>query len=525
MKQKIFKLLVALLVVNSVVIGGFGGTAVANKGISTNPDCTLVENIIFSLTLGNVNSDCLITESGNKNKVYNITQNQTKLEIYQTGQQIHQDEESYREVTSNYLNDSQANAFGRAEIALAKANESNLTLEEARANATKAVEDYYTKRQITFLKKWNQTIVNVRYLAQREEQANLDNVGFATSSQDGNVTNPPSVENSRGYRIAPNDSVEESNEYAVQTSSSTMTLINGTTVYILEPESFVGSTLSPRTGGDGYNSNYGIYTWGLAVDSPNESKYDDILMVNTKAWDELYQKFEQQNTEVKTQVETFVNNTYPEMQNGTINSSEVLSRTTKLYQLGADGENASYYNIIGALAEMGIETPQLNKTGTIKISTNNTTYEGMLFGTPPNEMWISGNTYNGSDIEGPVLFATTNAKTINLKDKTFTIKRITDTNGNNVNQVGTKEYNYQTTNSSKYQKKLNELQRLNNDLEERKVQAVGGGGSSGNSGDSSGNFNFSIPPWLENTIFGIPYWLIGIAALVVLYYIYETNNY
>jgi hypothetical protein len=175
---------------------------------------------------------------------------------------------------------------------------------------------------------------------------------------------------------------------------------------------------------------------------------------------------------------------------------------------------------------MGLESPNLNKTGTMVVEDNTTglEYEGILFSeTAPNGSWETGKQYNSANIPGPQFVITTEGEEINLNGN-FTVKSIKDKDGNSVNTVDTKEYNYVTEDAGELASKTQQSKELIREINSRSVEASGGKSSNG-SGDSSGNFNFSLPSWLEGSIYGIPYWLIGIAVLVVLYYIYETNNY
>jgi hypothetical protein len=201
---------------------------------------------------------------------------------------------------------------------------------------------------------------------------------------------------------------------------------------------------------------------------------------------------------------------WQDYQDGNINSSDVLSRTTTMFEYGSRAQNGSYYDVIGASAAMGLETPNLNETGQMTITDGaGTTHQGMLFArNPPNNEWVVGQTYDPANISGPVQFATTDGEMMQL-DRPFTVESATDKEGNSRDSVGTTRYNYQTADTSETTGKYDDLLGLTGELQQRSesVDSNGGGGSSGGG---------TLPNWLTQTFFGIPVWAFAAVFLLIL---------
>jgi tetrahydromethanopterin S-methyltransferase subunit F len=510
MREKIGSVVITLLLVSSVITAGFSGTASADTFVSE-ANCSDVDKIVFMVTYGFVNADKCINndQEALNNLKQNISENdaqQAKVDIYTKLVEVDSQYEKTETVILNYINDSENVAWSKAEVAIARAEKNGSTKQTAKQEARNAIENYYAKKQINYL----ESRENIHYAIHSARQ---------TAENESNISNE---------FVAPTAGLSTDQTYKFL--NLTFQLVNGSTHTIrvtgheYNGNFFPGMEISEKFVVDSENNNFLSPTTKTTVEAP-DSNYNVHRLV-TKRNDRVYNSIANASNRSIDRTDTFVDSIWQDVQDGVISSDEIISRNTRIFEYGvqSQGNNSSYSNIIGATAGLGVETPNLNNTGTITVEVNGVKYEGMLFGNPPNGTWVKGETYNATNIAGPVQIATTsgNIRTIN---ENFTIVDIVNKDGTSKNSVDTKQYNYQTSNTEDLLNKTQDLQTLREEAEEREVQAAGGGGSLDGSGDSSGNFNFSLPSWLEGTAYGLPVWLIAVALLVVAYYVYEQYNY
>jgi hypothetical protein len=175
------------------------------------------------------------------------------------------------------------------------------------------------------------------------------------------------------------------------------------------------------------------------------------------------------------------------LEEGRVNASDVLSRTNVMFNYGTNSD--SYYDVVGALAAQGLETPNLNGTGTLSVEYRGTEHNGMLFArNVPNGSWDVNRTYNASNFEGPVMLATTDGKYIQFKSgDEFTVTGATTKDGTKQDAVNVTRYTYQTADVSELTAQMEAMQNLINEIQDR--QAKGGGGG----GDGPGSSGGSVP--------------------------------
>jgi hypothetical protein len=133
---------------------------------------------------------------------------------------------------------------------------------------------------------------------------------------------------------------------------------------------------------------------------------------------------------------------------------------------------------------MGLDTPNLNQSGTMDVTYQNQQYTGMLMArNAPNGSWQAGTSYNTSNIEGPVFIATTDGKYVEFAEgETFRVNNIRAKDGSDISNVSTTKYAYQTSNVSELQEMQSRLTALKEEIEER--EPTGGGGGFGGFGGS-----------------------------------------
>lgn len=512
-RTKVQAVALTLILLGSV----FAGIGTQVERASATHDCNGADMLVAVFSAGTINND----KCGNNHVAHVVEDlqeadaNQTQVDIYAAGATQRDQAKSIRDIRKNYVQDSESVAWLKAEAAMAeyynnnKNNLSTSALKTGMKDAGKqAVRDYYTRIEKNMVTSWETLLWSHRYMRQRAEQEvgiSKDYVGEAYGS---------SNDRSHDFMFYQN---------------TTHSLINGTSIDVFTiGEQRTGSNtvvacFNPYgknncgTNQTEYTSPTEIRPWGvnnyskgeiygLTIRSPDSTEDPALRYVRISEWRSTHNNIVQANNELESQVDVFVNNTLPAMENGTINSDDLLSRTTKMYEYGFNNTgNSTFSNTIAALVSMGLPAPQLNGTGTMDVSYKGQTYTGLVFGNAPDNTWEVGVTYNSSNISGPVSIATTEGDSI-FVNGTFTITNMTNKNDEQITVAKTKEYNYQTTNVSETQALLQDLANATQDIEDREIVI-----SQQTSGGGSGNI---IPAWLQETYFNVP--LYGWAIVVML---------
>jgi len=210
---------------------------------------------------------------------------------------------------------------------------------------------------------------------------------------------------------------------------------------------------------------------------PPTQDHSQVTVINIRTFHDRWNRIEDQNDALQSEVDVFVNNTWGAYDSGQINSSDVLSRDTQMFRYGAEASNGSdLYTTVAALSQMGLDTPEPNGTGTMTVVYDNVEYHGLVMAREaPNGTWESNTTYNGSAIDGPVFLATTDGRQIDL-DGEFRISSISSTDGSSIQNVTATKVVYKTSNTSELLEKMDQISELRKQVE-AKQQSAGGGGS------------------------------------------------
>jgi len=478
--SRVRSVLLAFLVVSSAVLASPGvGTVAAIH------DCSNKDAAVYGFTFGYVNEDKCTNNHVDQavERVRSAESQQTKVDLHAAAAAQKTRDITFNAVSSNYIDDSESAAWMKAEAAIAEVYERGGTKTQAKSEAKSAIADYYAVKQINVLEDWNATASAIGYLIERRDQE-----GFSK------------------YFVKVNGQYDRTlhGVYSPSEVAGTYTLTNGTTHGYL-----IINTSSKYDNGQ-YDFDSASTTDEIIVEPPS-SDYDPVYLVEyTNHSKKLYQiKSKQEN--LNSEVDAYVDATWQDYQDGNINSSDVLSRTTTMFEYGTNAQNGSYYDVIGANAAMGLETPRLNETGQMTISLGSgETVDGMLFArNPPNGTWQVGQTYDPANISGPVQVATTSGEMKELS-RPFTVESATDKEGNSRETVETTRYNYKTADTSETTSKYNDLLGLTKDLQQRSesVESEGGGGGSSGGG--------TLPDWLTQSFFGIPAWVFAALLLLAL---------
>ena len=475
--------LFALLLVSSATVAGPGAfTAQATHDCST-----LEQTLTFAFgTTGQVVDKALrdgkCTESHRAEAIEDMKQtdaNQTKLDIYNAALQQKAETDTQTAVYDNYLNDSQSVAWMKAEIAIAEAYRNGSSKAVAESKARQAIADYYAKKQVNLLKSWNVSVASIAYLA---ESARNESVDMSLSSQ-GDTS---------ALFYIPEDSQNEGFHAEIGDTSGNVTGVNS---YALVN----GSQTAARTikGHVSYNENQEIeigltspghvpaawYYYRVKV-NPTDLAPEPVTMMDLRSYMDRLDRIQTLNNDLQADVDPFVNETWEAYDSGQINSSDVLSRNTQMFEYGLDATNGSsrnLYNSVAALSAMGLDTPQLNGTGTMAVTHQNQQYHGLIMAKEaPNGRWQSNTSYNASQIPGHVMLVTTSGEQKQISGE-FRIGTISAEDGGSIDQVNATKVVYKTSNTSEQLKKMERILELRKEVESREPTA-GGGGSSDSSG-------------------------------------------
>lgn len=522
--RKPLAIVFGVLIITSIAFVPIGGNFNLVDNAEAGHKCNWAEHSVTgftsTITLGHVSTSC------QQNHVKEMQENdaeQEKLDIYQqviTGQT---DSSAFRVTMANGIQTSEPYAWTLAEKAIANAYSNGNTEGLTKTKARTELSDYYSAKQINVLNSFESDMVVWKYLRNvsanetgiSESYLHLDNKTRKYSTGSTSITGPniARIDNVRwGEKNVTlvNDSI-----YTIETVEVQVTTdppdhsVSRTNTYELGPST---GTIIQEARGVGEASNVTIWSMEVAPYSTNSDSttYKDFSE-DKELWDSIINK----HNEVNTDVGTYVNKTYNAYESGEINASDVVSRITQMQNTAnMGGENATFNDMIAALAATGVSTPSLNQTGTMQLSYNENTYSGILFSTenPSSGSWQTGVTYNATQINGSQFFTTLEGNKINLQGE-FTLTQMTNMEGDEVNRTVVKEYNYRTANNSELLAKIDALIDLREDVEAREPKAGGGGGSGG-----SGT---NIPDWLTAKYFGIP--LYGI-ILVGLAFAYIANT-
>jgi hypothetical protein len=480
-----------LLLVVSMALSGYapGGGPVGEAAASHN--CDLKDAAINGVagfytaigeTLGGGGPACDVWhEDSDAKQVYDNESQQDHLDIYQGALSVNDSRASFYAMQANYHNESDAIAWMKAEKAIAECYETGNSKSACKSEARSAIGDYYSIKQINHIQQWNATIQSLYYLGNRaQNESSVTKYAVTAHASASGQANNSYTHISMG---------------ASQLSTTTVTLANGSTAtssQISGSHNDVSITVSATAYSEDLGGN-DIGPYRIKAVKPN-SNYNNASIMTLTDPESRWADYQAQNDELQSEAGNFTDAIWADLEAGTIDPSDVISRTTTMFEYGTAVGNGSadYYDYLGATAAMGVDTPDLNETGTMTITAaDGTQYDGMLFGPAPNGTWTVGTEYDPANLSGPVQFATTDGDMMTL-DHPFTLDRATDKQGNERSSVETQKYNYQTSNTAGVVDKYAKLLNATAQLQARSEQAAaGGGGSVGGTGFIS---NFRIGP-------------------------------
>jgi hypothetical protein len=263
---------------------------------------------------------------------------------------------------------------------------------------------------------------------------------------------------------------------------------------------------------------------------------DDEVIVNFDDYEQHFDEMQNTSEQVVANFKPYANKSIDAWQNGTFDPEDYLSPSTLMQEYTTQFEDTGYWTYaVTALSSAGLQAPSLNNTSHMVVRYDSAVndsrdgqYKGLLMSqngpTYPSDSdktdgrWYSGYNYSTSNINGSVLLVTWDGQQITLNG-TFEIVEMYDRDGNEIASVDTREVNYETTNTTKLEEKLDKLANLRAELESLQLKLLAS--DDGGSGDSGGLFDgLGLGGLFSGNVFGfglgIGHWiLIGGGALLL----------
>lgn len=427
-------------------------------------DCSELDEFFWVLSLGTHHNECDSSElSDTAQQMQNQSAELTKTNIYAGAQSTKEQRQSTLATMDNYLSDSRTVAWSKGEQAAVQAIKNGSSKAAAKQAFNESVDDYYAHQQVQLVHSWNTSMEEALYYGDVVSNSSTINGTFIYGWVNADARAP--VKAAPGHEYAP----DGSNTYrSLNETVTSETLVNGSTVQTLTLDQYAKSFATIQSWDfriTGSDNNITV----TSVDSQPEFVY---LRPNDYA--DLWTSIQNKNTFVKSNGAAYVGTLYEAAQADNVNLSDYVSASTLAQEYSTDYNSTGYHSYAWAMASSaGLSTADLNTTAEMQIRDESTGFEytGMLFShaTPAstNNTWRTGVTYNASEIDGVQMVITSgeNASKIDL-DGEFTIVSMTGKDGGNLTQVDAQTYNYRTNNVSEYQQRMDELRKLQQDIQE-----------------------------------------------------------
>lgn len=509
------------LVVSTAALGGVGGpaspvgSADAQLIASCDGDSAAVLYSILGLDLD------FCTASTNSLETY---ENMTQTDTYASAVTFNHTSNSFHNSHDNFANDAYSNAMARAHLEVINGLANNETESEILNDSKGAVDDYYVNVTSNVLEDYSGRATQAAYTAHaldtnNDGEANVTegmsvwtdpqeyhpilnetatvNVTFVNgetkdfkapifrSSGAGNMAILP-VSDSGDDRV-----LYQTSDFDAATNSSEVTLRDA-------PYTFYPATV------DYSNGNH----WGHSP-AVNESDHGWQAIVAVNGYADTIDELGEQRTQAHSNLDTYVNETYQEVQNGNLTVEEIAGASPHVLgtQAATEYDSTGYHGYTAAqLAALGV-SGDLNASHVVNttwVRPNETgatvsdpvTVTGTLFYTgEDSQVFESGVEYDPSALTGEV-YLTVSTMTYQSDgtsanyssglmhvDQNFTITEAVNTQtGEVVNNTTMETRDFTSTNVSQLEDRIGDLKAQRDELE-RKLEdaaAASGGSSSSN---------------------------------------------
>jgi len=377
--------------------------------------------------------------------------NQTEIDIYEDGLDTKTHRDNQLTLLENYLQDTQTEALNIGNRAYVEALRNGSSEAEAKTRVEQAIEDYYAVKQLQLRKSWNDSVADWAYSVETAENETGISDSFLQVQYSPN-----------GYPPGPN--ITKASEMYFY--PGTMTLVNGTDVPVQvfdaggSKQAAVVPDPDSETGSDP-----GKYVEYFRIEAPN-SEYDRLEYMNSSRYHALWTEIESQSESVEREVNTLINNSYTEYQNGEVDLDAFITPSLSESQYSPGDDYQAW--AMSVLSQSGVDGPDsLDQIGSFTIQTNGTEYEGILFSdsNPSSGRFENGATYNPANISGTQYVIT--EETTHILNDPFTISEITDKDNNTVQNTSIETVTYSVSNLTQLQEEWDQLAQRRAEIEAR----------------------------------------------------------
>ena len=426
---------------------------------------------------------------------------QTRTQIHSQAGQLQAGNEQFLVGMENALTDSNTIAFSKGEAAAVETLANGGTVAEAQAAANESIEDYYAVKQLNILDRGSVSLETIRTLDQRAENTTgVDNdfvtLGGPDDFGDSWDENNP---NSNGQLTIIDTYDAADADYQITTLNGTTKTTAALRWQIDSNDARIGLTGGIGEAGSDYKANEPFTLGTEYIDSQgwvrgshvkvrSTSDLNSKTAMDIKAFYDAYKQVEQRSNATKKEVAVYVEKSLgPAVQNGELNATSYVSPATLAQEYAQSYNGSESYIRATAIASFsGMDAPDLNETGSMTVTHDGKTYEGLLLSQEgPSGGWQSGETYDPALLSGLQMIAVAgdNSSIVEL-DGPFTIDSIQGTTGEQIETARTVNVTYETANTSEdYAELQQQIRSLNEQIEERQAQATSGGSGTGSSGD------------------------------------------
>jgi len=432
-----------------------------------------------------------------------LDKQEVKLEMYQSLQNTRAQSQIFTDTVDNYLEDTKGAALSEANRAYVNALNNGASKSAAKTAAKGAVADYYAQKQYQLIEKWELTAEQYQYLERVRSNESVSNDFIRILAHPEKSTGTYSGSEAH-YWVTGSTTL----------GTETVTLTNGSTAEATTWEFASGTvyTYSGESSSTADNTAIGplsiadtnwpsqqwhtdayVVPYGLQIGAP-ESLEDPV---NFTAFElkTYYSRLDQQKTDVNAQVDTMVEGTYDQYQQGDINLSEVATAQTLSREFGPETKDDSYQTYaLARLARLGVSPPgnlSEQQNMTVRVGgPDGTVYEDATLAAdnnPASGTWEVGTTYNTGDIPGAE-FVIMDGRTESIPNGTqVTITSAYNQTGGQISTVSYPDVSYTATNLDELQGIYETNARLRAEIaaQEQNNLGTGGGGGLLGGGNSS----------------------------------------
>jgi len=437
-------------------------TVVGTTGGDSDLTCDTTDKI-GNIVSGVTNLDCTPQPGSTTVNTTGLDATQAEINLYQSAQAQKASSEAYKTTLDNYLQDTATQARIIGKNAYIRALNNGDSKAVAKTKAKSAVADYYSVKQVTLANHWDASISHFSYLYKTAGSTSGVSQGFTYND---------------GHEIYDNaDTGTTSTQLANGSTITTQTITVGydqSTEWSKPYDATITKGTFDSTSSDGGDTKTNT---GLFVKAPT-SDFSTLEYVTYSEYATKWSEIESQNTQIQSEMDTLVNNTYSAYQAGEINNSDLVDPYLLSSKYSAGSSTQSW--AAAQLTLLGQNSPEnFDQIGRFNISTGSgSQYEGVLFSAenPASGQFEANQTYDAANISG-TQYVVTSDQIVEL-DGTFTIDQITDQNGQHVQNVTIEKTTYQTTNVTELKQQYEDLAKKYAEIEarEQNLQGSAGGG-------------------------------------------------